>query len=165
MSGQHFLAVLALGRALILWTSWGLPILGAVLSTAGGWLCDAIAMANNDNVVFVALCPALLAVLCPAPGRSSIRWGAVAAGAVLLSALLYNYAEGVALLSVLALPLAVALLWPGANRRATFTRWAELSLTAVFGLLLTVPYLPTFFRFLQNQIAASAIPAGTRPGE
>ena len=161
----HFFAMLALGRALNGRTGWGMPLLGATLSTAGGWFCDAIAMANSDNIVFLSIAPALLALLCPSPGRSPLRWRTVAAGVVLLSAMLYNYAEGVVLLGILASPLVVVLLWPGADRRAAFARWAALAVIGIGGLLLTVPYLPTFYRFLRNQVSASHIPAGARPGE
>ena len=88
------------------------------------------------------------------------------AGGVILGAMLYNYPEGFALLGVLCLPLVVATLWPGAGGKFRFDRWVEIGGGGVLGLVIALPYLPTFVSFLRNQVsAANDIAPGSRPGE
>ena len=47
----HFFSFVALGRALGGRANWRMPLLAAFLATAGGWLADAMAVANNDNLI------------------------------------------------------------------------------------------------------------------
>ena len=161
----HFFSMLALGRALIGRQNWWMPLLAAFIATAGGWLSHAIETGNNDNLVFVALSPALLALLCQRPAGSSIRWPLPAAGTLFIAALLYTYPEGVALLALLAAPLAVNFLWLDGERKTAHARWTELIVMGILGVLLTAPYLPTFVFFLRNQIRAGVVATGVRPGE
>ncbi len=161
-----FFSLVALGRALIARANWRMPLLGAFLATAGGWLGDALRVSNYDNLIFAALSPALLALLCARADRPVVRWPVVLAGALLLGALLYNYPEGMALLGVLCLPLGLVIVWPGPERKLARTRWTEVLATVALGLLLALPYLPIFSSFLKNQVSSSVSLAGiARPGE
>ena len=161
----HFFSMLVLGRALIDRQNWWVPLLAAFMATAGGWLSNAVTAGNYDNLIFAAFSPALLALLCQRADGSSFRWPLVAAGALFVAALLYTYPEGMALLALLAAPLAVNFLWLGGGWKATRSRWAELIGMGVLGVLLTAPYLPTFVFWLRAQIMLGTVATGVRPME
>ena len=162
----HFFAMLALGRALNRRANWSMPLLGAFLATAAGWLSDVIDLSNNDNLIFAALSPAWLALLCPRPsGFFSSRW-AVTAGMLVFAAMLYNYPEGTALLGALALPLAVAIFWP-VRRGGLITARHRYEVVAIglLGALLALPYIPIFVSFLHTQMALGLDAKSVRPYE
>ncbi len=163
----HFFSMLALSRVLIGYANWHMPLLAAFLASAGGWLAHAMTAANNDNLIFAALTPALLALWC-APrtdGGTGVRWPVVLASGLLLGAMIYNYPEGMALLGILCIPLAAAMLWPKPGGKFLANCRTEI-FGAVLGVLLAVPYLPTFVSFLRHQITTGlTIAAVARPNE
>ena len=156
----HFVASFYFVRGLLVW-----PLAGAaaILSTALGWLADAIIIGNFDNLLFVALLPVWLgiAVRFLNGGISTRRF--VAAGALTVAALFDVYPEGFTLVCFLTLPLICALLV-----RAWQNRAQRYALGALFllSLILVLPYLPIFAGFLRGQIAAGTAPPGVvlRPG-
>ena len=124
----HFFSMTALGRVFVGYTGWLMPLLAAFLSTAGGWLGRALLAANNDNLIFSALTPALIALCClpRGAGGPAVRWRVATAIALVFGAMLYNYPEGLALLGVLCLPLVAALVWRGADGKFQSGRWLEI---------------------------------------
>lgn len=158
--GVHFFSMLALGRVCVGYAGWLMPLLAAFLSTAEGWFSRMLTVANNDNLIFAALTPALIALAClpRAEGAPAVRWQTVLATALVFAAMFYNYPEGMTLLGVLCLPLLIVLGMRG--------RWQEVGAGVLVGFALTLPYLPTFSAFLRVQIASGlAAGSGPRPGE
>lgn len=156
----HFFSFSYLMRALA--APWSVAAGGAALGTAGGWLSSAVIVGNYDNLLFVALFPALLGLMVRFE-QGAIRPGNfVVAGGVLMAALGEVYPEGSALLGVLALPLAGGIImrcWSGRQRAI----WLVAML--VLALLLASPYLPTVISFLRMQIGSgTATNLTLRPG-
>ena len=152
----HFFSMTALGRACVNGSDWLLPLCAAFLSTAEGWLGRILMAANNDNLIFVALAPALLALCCAAgDGGRAVRWRMTAALALLFGAILYTYPEGMALLGGQIV-----------SRRAHAGRRLELVGGGLAGVALASPYLPTFGAFVRSQMnMGTTITLAQRPGE
>ena len=99
----HFFAMLYLGRAVL--GSFVGAAFAAFLATAAGWMSNALVLANYDNLVFLALVPALVGVLVRLEAaRQGFPVALSLAGGLLLAALVYTYAEGVPIIGVLLLP-------------------------------------------------------------
>lgn len=143
----QFASTLYLGRVLL--GSLTAAAGAAFLATAAGWTADALELANYDNLLFLALVPALVGVLVRL-GTQPVRWTALPlAGGLLCAAVVETFPEGVPLVGVLLLPLVVWLGWRCVGQPRLL--WSLLVLLGV-GLLLALPYLPVFHAFLLNQI-------------
>jgi hypothetical protein len=153
----HFSSMFYLGRALF--ASSLTALAAAFLATAAGWMSDVLTLGSYDNLLFVALIPALIGVLIRLePSASPFPWLAVAGG-LLLAAVLEAYPEGVPLLGVMLVPLTVFLVMKCVARPALL--WRYLGVIGI-GLALSSPYLPIFRTFLLFQIRGSVGP--TLPG-
>jgi hypothetical protein len=156
----HFFALVYFAGALF--RRRALAIAAGVLGTAGGWLGNAVIAGNYDNLLFMALAPAWLGLAARyGAGRLSARQFAWA-GALFLAAIFCDYPEGFALLSILSLPLLAGVCWRAAKGRD----WAlPLAAASAVFLLLVLPYLPTFFLFIQVQVHAGTQAVNAhRPG-
>ena len=143
----HFLSMLYLGRVLL--DSFTGAAFAALLATAAGWMSDALELANYDNLLFVALAPALIGVLIRLEARPGFSLPLSLVGGLLCAALVETFPEGLPIVGALLLPLAVFFGWRCVSRPQL--RWAGGILLGV-GLLLASPYLPVFWGFLLNQL-------------
>ncbi|CAN5600418.1 hypothetical protein BH20VER1_BH20VER1_18710 [soil metagenome] len=138
---------------------WWVAIGSALAGTAGGWLANVIMVGNYDSLLFIALVPAWLGLVVRFQRGAISPRKLMAAGALLLAALLQIYPEGCALLGVLLLPLAISMVqqaWSSRRDAWTFAGMGALS------LVLVLPYLPIFLAFLRAQLMAGG---SSRPGE
>jgi hypothetical protein len=160
----HFSAMLYLGRALF--RSSIIAVAGAFLATAGGWISDMLVLGSYDNLVFIALIPALIGVLIRMESSARPSLWLTAGGGLLAGAALETYPEGIPLVGLMLVPLGVFLVYKCSRNR--FLRWQYLAVAGL-GLGLSSPYLPVFGTFLLHQIQwaqASTLPtaAGNFPG-
>jgi len=131
----------------------------AFLYVSQGWCINAIIIGNYDNLVFVALFPAIIALTVSLNEKTDTFWSFIAAFGLILAATFYTYPEGCALASLGYLPLLIWLIIKSENRAMLLTK---LGLSLALAVLFIVPYLPYFLGFLVNQMSSNC--AGQRPG-
>jgi hypothetical protein len=168
----HFLSMFFFSRSLL--GGRGLPMVAAILSTVGGWMCDAFMVGNYDNLLFLAFGPAFLGLALRFLQQSKGSAKAVAPGfrgwilpgAALVAAMFCGYPEGLALLGLTAFPLWAAVVWScfPAPRSDLKRAWALAGLCGVT-LLFVLPEIPMFVGFLGRQLSSSQVSQGARPGE
>lgn len=134
----------------------------AAVSILAGWSTNALIIGNYDNLSFSALMPGALALLLQLI-RSPFKWvrPALALGLV-TAAILYTYPEGAALCGPTLLPLLVVALIQ-AKEAGRLSLLGRLLFAAALGVLLWLPYAPTFITFLASQVGMDA-DAVARPG-
>jgi hypothetical protein len=146
--------------------SFGLSLRQSLLAAGAtallGWTMNAIIIGNYDNLLFIALVPAAIGVLVRFH-HGALRTGTFGvAGGTLAAALIYTYPEGLALTSVLLLPLGVASI---GRLRTERQAWAGYMVAGLLALFLVSPYLSVFVSFLQHQLTLGTASDGvSRPG-
>ena len=151
-----FFSMSALGACLGLPRRWALAAGG--VSVLFGWGTNAIVIGNYDNLCFIALFPAAVALLLNLAANPGPRPALLLA--LIVAALFYTYPEGAALNGPVILLLLASLF----RHAPSFKRLAgSLLLATTTAAILSLPYLPIFFRFLANQIGTTS-GGDARPG-
>ena len=131
----------------------------AFLYVTQGWCINGIIIGNYDNLVFVALFPAVVALTVSLNEKTNFSWSIVAAFGLILAGTFYTYPEGCALASFGYLPL---LIWSIIKSKKKAMLLTKLGLSLAIAVLLVVPYLPYFLAFLIKQMSSNC--SGQRPG-
>lgn len=134
-------------------------VIAGLLCVAIGWTENSVVVANLDNLVFLPLFTALIALIINyARSANSLRQQCLPI-VILSSACIFTYPEGFALGMVLAAPLLVHFLKILACRRD----WRTFVIIVVSTFFITAPYLPIGSRFLVGQMLTTK--EALRPGE
>lgn len=131
----------------------------AFLYVTQGWCINAIIIGNYDNLIFVALFPALVALTVSLNEKTKFSWSIVTAFGLIVAGTFYTYPEGCALALFGYMPLLIWSIIKSEKKAMLLTR---LGLSLALAILLIAPYLPYFLAFLVNQMSPNCV--GQRPG-
>jgi hypothetical protein len=142
-----------------------LALCAGAFSIFCGLIPDTLIVGSLDNLLFLSVAPHLLARTILFARRGSSTWSILAL-AVTSSAAVYAYPEGVALFAIIFFPFVLRAIRRAWDRRRILIPVGSLLL---FCLILTGPYLGTFFSFLFAQIRSGTagqarVGIGTFPG-
>jgi hypothetical protein len=123
-------------------------VLTGVFSVVCGWVPDMYAVGSLDNLLFVALLPFLLVRLPLTLTETANSRSAVACG-ICCAAAFYTYPEGLAIAGVTFFPLFVTVLIRALLNKSALIR---LAVTGGVAIILSLPYVSTFYSFLAQQL-------------
>jgi hypothetical protein len=128
-----------------------LSIIVGVIALLTGWVPNMVFAGSFDNLLFVALFPFFLVrlQLLTLPGT---RVRSILAAGICGAAVFYTYPEGLALAAIIFAPVLAGLLLRCWREKSRFWR---VGLAALFGLIVSLPYCPTFVSFLAQQVQRS----------
>ena len=128
-----------------------LSIVAGVFAVLTGWVPNMVFVGSFDNLLFVALFPFFLVRLrlLTLPGT---RPRSILAAGVCGAAVFYTYPEGFAIAAIIFAPVFAGLLLSCWRERPRVWR---VGLAALFALILSLPYYPTFVSFLVQQVQRS----------
>lgn len=154
-----FCSIKVLGRALGL-TSYG-QTFAAILSVLGGWTQNSIVVASYDNLLFLSLAPAVIALVLELQAGHISSASFFAYGSILAAALGCVYPEGLAIFIALAFPF---VLYSGLWCIFASKRLLLFVGTSLMASVLCGKYLPLLIPLVRSQLA-SVHNGGIRSGE